>query len=409
MMTAWRTLGALPLALCLVTGDVYAAGCLDSSGTAAITACRSELRSTPRDTSLRIALADALMAGRRYQEAVEVLSIGVDLAPGNEQFKERLRLAESYVKERKWIQRRARSDATDQSNAQFRRNVIRCTRLKGESALSACEQALGEKPQDSRLLAARGDALFDVGRYGEAVSSYRQALDLEPGDASVTEQLNRAEARRRKAVGDCRTLERSDGLEACNVALLEGAGDEFIVRVRQGELLLAEGREDEALQAYRAAQKLDPRNSQVQLAIETLTTPVASAKPTKVASAKPTKPRSEAPRPATEAMIEPAIADKPEQVVPPPPPPLVEIPTPDSGTGSAPASTSVETRASPEIVESHPPPEPESVEIAAAPTTTDTLPVTESDRATEQGPASTEIRAHTPRYSNAPLAPGITY
>jgi tetratricopeptide (TPR) repeat protein len=351
---------------------------------------------------LRIALADALMAGRRYQEAVEVLSIGVDLAPGNAQFKEQLKLAESFVKEQKWIQRQSgQYEETSQSNAQFRRNVIRCTRLKGESALSACEQALGEKPEDTRLLAARGDALFDVGRYGEAVFSYRQALNLEPGDASVTEQLSRAEAQRRKAVGDCRALERSDGLEACSVALLEGAGDEFTVRVRQGELLLDEGREDEALQAYRAAQKLEPRNAQVQQAIETLTTPVASAKPA--------KPRSKAHRPAVEAKVEPMIEDKPEQVVPPPPPPLVEIPTPDSGTGSAPASTSVETQASPEIVESHPSPEPESVEIAAAPTTADTLPVTESDRATEQGPALTEIRTHTPRYSNAPVAPGITY
>jgi len=342
--------------------------------------------------------------GRRYQEAVEVLSIGVELAPGNAQFKERLKLAESFVKERKWIQRQSgQSGATSQSSAQFRRNVIRCTRLKGKSALSACEQALGEKPQDPRLLAARGDALFDVGRYGEAVSSYRQALSLEPGDASVTGQLSRAEAQRRKSVGDCRTLEHSDGLEACSAALLEGAGDEFTVRVRQGELLLAEGREDEALQSYRAAQKLEPRNAQVQQAIETLTTPLASAKPA--------KPRSEAPRPAMEAKIEPGIEDKPEQVVPPPPPPprVVEIPTPDSGTGPAPASTSVGTQASPEIVESHPSPGPESVEIAAAPATPEPLPVTESDRATEQGPALTEIAAHSPRYSNAPVAPGITY
>jgi len=367
---------------------------------------------------LRIALANALMADRRYEEAVEVLATGVELAPGNAQFKERLKLAESYVKEQKWIQRQSgQSGATGQPSAQFRKTVIRCTRLKGESALSACDTALGERPEDTRLLAARGDALFDLGRYGEAVSSYRQALNLEPGDASVTGQLNRAEVQRLKAVDDCRTLDGDDGLGACNAALLEGAGDEFTVRVRQGELLLAGGREDEALQAYRAARKLDPRNAQVQQAIETLTTPVASAKPV--------VPRSAVSRPAMEAKIEPEIPadrEKPEQVVPPPTPPprVVEVPPPDGETSPAQASTEDRLQAAtspagppvpvePGIIEPPSSTETVPVEIAAVPAIPDSLPDIPTDGYEGRESSSPQLPEPSPRYSNAPVAPGITY
>ncbi|MEA3412123.1 MAG: tetratricopeptide repeat protein [Pseudomonadota bacterium] len=403
-----QSLGAVSFALCLAMGEANAARCLDSNGAEATPACRSELRASPRNTSLRIALADALMAGRRYEEAVAVLATGVELAPGNAEFKDRLKLAESYVREQEWIQQQqsGQSDAKGGSAAQSRRNVIRCTRLKGKSALSACDQALREKPQDTQLLSARGDALLGLGRYGEAVSSYRQALAFDPGDSAVAGKLSQAESQRRKALNDCRLLDGRDGLEACHAALLEGAGDEFVVRVRQADLLLAQKREEEALQAYRSAQKLDPRNTLVQQAIKTLTTPVAPAKPVepRVASSKPTGNAAE----------ESAISEDravPEEAAPPPPPRTVEVQTPASDTGSAPASTTGETQALPGIVES--PTAPEPIEIATGPEIPeplpDALPEIGSELPAEQEPLSGQPPVEALRYSNAPVAPGITY
>jgi hypothetical protein len=127
--------------------------------------------------------------------------------------------------------------------------------------------------------------------------------------------------------------------------------------------------------------------------------------------------------------------DGPEEEVPPPAARVTEAPTPPRDSGTKPATVptpgeveatgdGVETPATlePEIVERRPDEEPavaeppsalEPVEIVAATTApeplVDTAPATPPDRPFKLGPSADPLSTRVQRYSNAPLAPGITY
>jgi tetratricopeptide (TPR) repeat protein len=214
-----------------------------------------------------------------------VLKDGLARAPGSEQIKKKLSLAESYLEERLWIEKRraqqgASSDAaaTQKLDTETKLNMIRCTKLKGDTALKACNMALKTLPDDAKLHRSKADALMAMDRVNEAILAYREALRLEPTDDETSKKLAAARSRRNAMVTDCQQLTGSAALRACDAALLEGAKDESAVQRRRGDLLLAMNRTAEAEEAYRRALNLSPDNLETKKKLESLTQPATVAK-----------------------------------------------------------------------------------------------------------------------------------
>jgi tetratricopeptide (TPR) repeat protein len=125
--------------------------CLSASGEKAVAACRRELLQDPRNLDIRFALSDAFMALNRYEDAVAVLREGFEHAPGDDRIKKKLMLAESYLEEQRWIekQQRRNEDAVrdKKQSAQIRLSLIRCKKLTGNAAMSACNDGLDMVPE----------------------------------------------------------------------------------------------------------------------------------------------------------------------------------------------------------------------------------------------------------------------
>lgn len=255
--------------------------CLSASGETAVEVCRFELDLAPHDHNIRFALSDALIGLHRFQEAVNVLREGLEQFPGSNRIKKKLTLAESLAQEQLWIeQRRARSaQKTDQPrlDAVTKRNIIRCTKLKGSTAIEACNEALVTQPGDPSLHKARADALLSLGRIGESILAYRKALLLYPGDKETRQTLQTAQAKREALIGQCQQQDGSSALTSCQSALLKGERDESAIQVRIGELLLGLRQTTKALSAYEAALAVDPGNKEITEKIALLTEPKTAA------------------------------------------------------------------------------------------------------------------------------------
>ncbi len=285
--------------------------CLSASGETAVIACRRELNLAPNDLAIRFALCDALIHLRRHKEAVDVLKEGLERLPGSNRIKKKLALAESYLEEQVWIEKRRAqqtvppSDASDAKlDTVTKLNIIRCTKLKGDTALKACNTALKVLPNDPSLYRGKADALLSMNRLGEAVLAYRESLRFDPANPETTNSLLAAESQREVTVTRCQQLEGIAALDACDTALIKGSADEFAIQSRKGDLLLGMNRTAEALEAYNTARKLNPSNAEITQKIAALTKPVRVAKkdePTRqkriskpqaqVTPEKPTQPR----------------------------------------------------------------------------------------------------------------------
>lgn len=278
------------LAFCLLAGITVtvaqqaSASCLSAKGEAAVIACRRELELAPYDLDIRFALSDALIGLRRHKEAVDVLKNGLARAPGSEQIKKKLSLAESYLEEQLWIEKRrakqgasADAAATQKLDTQTKLNMIRCTKLKGDTALEACNSALKTLPDDPTLYRSKADALMAMDRVTDAVLAYRESLRLAPGDEEAAKKLSGAQARRSAIATECQQLSGSAALKACDVALLKGAKDEFSIQRRRGDLLLAMKRTAEAKEAYRSALELRPDDLESKKKLSVLTQPATIA------------------------------------------------------------------------------------------------------------------------------------
>jgi predicted Zn-dependent protease len=178
----------------IASGATHAASCAGSSGAAAVTACQKELAGKPGDIDLRIRYADALMKQRQYEEAVSVLREGLTMYPGSTSLKKKYRLASSLAEEQKSINNL--SVKTPAAGTSSGVNQILCKTLKGKRALQACNDILKTDPDNVTALTRRGDELIALNRVEDAVSSYRQAVDLDPANAALERKLKTAEAKR---------------------------------------------------------------------------------------------------------------------------------------------------------------------------------------------------------------------
>lgn len=70
-----------------------------------------------------------------------------------------------------------------------------CLTQSGASAMQACEKLAGDVSHDISAVRALGDELERGGRYAEAVTTYRIALNVHPGNRDLMQRMIRARGR----------------------------------------------------------------------------------------------------------------------------------------------------------------------------------------------------------------------
>lgn len=129
-----------------------------------------------------IALVDAWVAARHYAEALRVLQDARQRRPSDARLRLREHEVQSLADEAAWVARSRAAEAL-RPDDEFALAQTRCLGLTGEAALAACDKALKTRPQEPRLLVARGDLLLTLGRTADAEASYRLAAAREPSPA----------------------------------------------------------------------------------------------------------------------------------------------------------------------------------------------------------------------------------
>jgi tetratricopeptide (TPR) repeat protein len=241
-----------------------AATCPPGARSPALDAARAELAKNERALESRLEFADALLAQGCYGEAVHVLEEGEAIHSRNGGIQSRLRDARSMLSEQRYF------DGLDRAAeaARIERNLLRCRQL---GDLTACDEALKAKPDDAGILGSKADALMKGNRAAEAVPVYQRALEIDPSDADLQTRAKAAETKRLERVTECLNGRDDAALEACNVAQLRGASDEFSVQARKAILLQGMGQSAQALDAYIAAGSLKPDDKGVASGIVALT------------------------------------------------------------------------------------------------------------------------------------------
>ncbi|MCB1750079.1 MAG: tetratricopeptide repeat protein [Gammaproteobacteria bacterium] len=273
-----------------------AAACLVPVAPTDLSACEQELQQNPRDIRLRRALTEALIGLGKRREAIKLLEAGLKLHPEDEQMQEMLKLQRSFLEEKAWAekQRLSREESvTEKSDPRIRLNVIRCTKLKGEAALEACDEGLAALPGDVDLVLGKAEALLDMNRIVEAILLLREARASHASNTQFAEMVGRAEAKRKLLSGQCFTRRGAEALKACDIALLKGAADELRIQRRRADLLFEQNRAAEALAAHKAARRLKSAKTgaddgEVEESAVRERSAEAAAAPPKVAVAEPT-------------------------------------------------------------------------------------------------------------------------
>jgi tetratricopeptide (TPR) repeat protein len=217
-----------------------------------------------RALNARLELADALLAHGCYAEAVHVLEEGEAFHPRSGGIQSRLRNARTMLSEQRYFQGLDRAA----ESAREERNLLRCRQL---ADLVACDEALHRKPNDASVLGAKGDALMRANRLTDAIPVYRRALEASPDNGDLQTRAREAETKREAALAECLRGEGEPALQACQMAQLPGAEDEFSVQLRKAMLLQSMDRPGQALDAYIAANVLKPNDPAVARAIVALT------------------------------------------------------------------------------------------------------------------------------------------
>ncbi|MGH8242628.1 MAG: hypothetical protein ACRETY_04685, partial [Steroidobacteraceae bacterium] len=229
-----------------------------------VRAARDALEREPEALEPRLALSAALRDAGCYAAAVQMLEEGEGLHGGNAEFQARLRTARSNVTEQQYIEGLGRAEEA----AKAQRNLLRCAQL---SDLEACDDALKERPNDPKILAAQGDALMKAGRPAEAAVAYRRAAAIEPANSTLRARITTAEEQRGRLAAECNAGTGAAAVQACDAALVRGAADEFAIQRRKGLLLQGMGESSRGLDAYIAADSVKSGDRSVALAIVSLT------------------------------------------------------------------------------------------------------------------------------------------
>jgi len=384
----WTFGGILPAAAAELSAAQREA-CLSASGSAAEAACRDALVQEPRDAGIRAALSSALVQSRHYDQAISILRDGLELEPGNADMKAQLARVEQLRDEQRWIekqkQKREQSSAsgmTGKQRAEVGRMQIRCTKLRGQTALEACNQGLAISPGNLAFYMGRANALMELERYGEALETYEDAQTLDPSNSEAVRAMAKARALRQVSAKKCLRLNGSTALAACRAALQKGGADEAEIRERQGDLLAAAGKRQAAVDAYRAALAAGGSNRSI------------SAKLGALGEAGTDNQKPPAVTPAATMAAAPSPTPVPKS--PKAPVPLRKPPPPAPAVAHVPSMAAPKPKLLPEVIAAA---KPEEQTIAAR------LP--ETAAAAPTPPASVEKEAG--KFSNAPLPSGFTH
>lgn len=384
----WIFGGILPA----VSAELSAAqreDCLSASGSTAEAACRNALVQEPRDAGIRAALSNALVQSRHYDQAIRILREGLELEPGNADMKARLARAEQLRDEQRWIekqkQKREQSSTTgmtSQQRAEVGRMQIRCTKLKGQTALEACNQGLAISPGNVAFYMGRANALMELERYGEALETYEDAQALAPSNSQAGRAMAKARALRQVSVKKCLQLSGSTALAACRAALQKGGADEAEIRERQGDLLSAAGKRQAAVDAYRAALSSGGSTRSISAKLGVLGEAASDNQKPPVATPPVTMAAAASPPPEPKSVNAPV--------------PLRKAPQPAPVVAQVPSKATPKPKPLPEAIEAA---KPEEKTIAAR------LPETATAAPTPPAPVEKE----TGKFNNAPLPSGFTH
>lgn len=184
MSSGWRSIGASAL--------LAVAACWAPAHGASLAACRAdaeeELTPACREAiagagpSEVVALVDPWVTARNYAGALRVLQDARRHHPSNTLLQLREHEVQSLADEAAWVERSRKAEAL-RPDDEFALAQTRCLGLTGEAALAACDKALQSRPDEPRLLVARGDLLLTLGRTAEAEASYRAAAARDPSPA----------------------------------------------------------------------------------------------------------------------------------------------------------------------------------------------------------------------------------
>ncbi len=168
-MNGWRSIGASAL-LAVAAGwaPVHAAGlgvCRADAEEQLTPTCREAIAGA--GPSEVVALIEPWIAAQNYVGALRVLQEARRRHPSNATLQLREHEVQSLADEAAWVARGRRAEAS-RPDDELALTQTRCLGLTGEAALAACEKALQSKPDEPRLLVARGDLLLTLGRTAEA-------------------------------------------------------------------------------------------------------------------------------------------------------------------------------------------------------------------------------------------------
>ncbi|HEV7717261.1 MAG TPA: hypothetical protein VGO53_16805 [Steroidobacteraceae bacterium] len=253
----------LPSGIAAAVDAPAATTCPPGSKSPALDAARVALDRNEAALEPRLKFADALLATGCYGDAVHVLEEGEMIHPRNGGIQSRLRDARSMLSEQRYFDGLGRAEEA----AKDQRNALRCRKL---GDIAACDEALRLKPDDSGMLSAKADALMQSNRPADALPVYRRAAELNSSDTGLNGKIASAELLRQTLLTECQRGTADAALQACQLALLRGTSDEFIVHQRTATLLQGMDKPSRALDSYIAANLLRPEDKSVALAIVTL-------------------------------------------------------------------------------------------------------------------------------------------
>ncbi|MCF6250460.1 MAG: tetratricopeptide repeat protein [Methylococcaceae bacterium] len=260
------------------------AACVGAVGENAVNSCRQELGTNPYNLEARLALATTLDKLGRKAEAIKVLNQGMPLFQDDA-------VSKSTLEEKRWVIQQQRGKRST-SNAAVRVKIIKCTKLKGKTALKACDEGLLRQPENTDLLVGRGKALLDLAppKVIDAIYSYKKALSIAPSNQDIKRKLEYAENIRQISVSACMKKSGKAALSACNRALLKGAIDEASIQARRGKLLAAINSDKKASVAKRLKTNNKPvkqANSQIITVKQNSSRPLSSSPSSQITNAPP--------------------------------------------------------------------------------------------------------------------------
>ena len=169
-------------------GAANLSACQPEGGPELESACRGAIESASSREVLN--LIDPWISAKHYDRAKAVVEVSLAKSPRDAGLLQRRHEIESMAEEAAWLARKERGGGASEIDSALAET--RCTRLTGETALLGCEQALRLKPDDPKLLAAKGDLLMALGRSAEALGAYRASLKRLP-NAAVEQKIALAE------------------------------------------------------------------------------------------------------------------------------------------------------------------------------------------------------------------------